>query len=327
MTQEQTLDVVIDKEYAGTRFDKVLADLFPAFSRAFLQRCIRQGWVLMDGAVMRPRDLVGGGERVVFEIARADMADATPDDVLAGEDIALSVLHDDDELLVLDKPVGMVVHPGAGRRGGTLVNALVFRYPPLKFLPRAGIVHRLDKDTSGLLVVAKTRAAYKSLVGQMQARAICREYLCLVHGAVISGGCVDAPIGRHPRDRKRMAVVAGGREAVTHYRVRERFRNHTLLDVRLETGRTHQIRVHLAHIRHPVVGDATYGGRGRTPPDADASVLEALQAFGHQALHACRLSLAHPTTGGTCEWQSGPPPDMQALLDILSAKAAVEGDG
>ncbi len=319
MTREQTLSVVIDEEYAGVRLDKALAELFPAFSRAFLQKCIRRGRVSVDGAAARPRDLVAGGEQVAFEFAPDDATDTPADATLAGEDLPLTVLHDDDALLVLDKPVGMVVHPGAGRAGGTLMNALVFRYPALRFLPRAGIVHRLDKDTSGLLVVAKTRAAHKSLVEQLQARTIRREYLCLVHGAVISGGCVDAPIGRHPRDRKRMAVVAGGREAVTHYRVRERFQNHTLLSVRLETGRTHQIRVHLAHIHYPVVGDATYSRR-RRPPPADAAVCKALRDFDHQALHACRLALTHPTTGERCEWRSEPPPDLRALLDLLSAQ-------
>ncbi len=317
--QEQNLNIVIDEEYAGARLDKALAELFPAFSRAFLQRCIKQGRVRVDGAAARPRDLVGGGERVDLELTEADLPGTGFEGALAGEDLPLSVLHEDDALLVLDKPVGMVVHPGAGRPGGTLVNALVFCRPALKFLPRAGLVHRLDKDTSGLLVVAKTRAAHKSLAGQMQARTIRREYLCLVHGEVISGGRVAAPLGRHPRDRKRMAVVAGARAAVTHYRVLARFRRHTLLSVRLETGRTHQIRVHLAHIRHPVVGDAVYGGHRRTPAVAGAVVIEALREFGHQALHAHRLRLAHPVTGEVREWRSEPPPDLRALLDLLSA--------
>ena len=306
----------IDEEYAGIRLDKVLAELFPTFSRAFLQQCIRQGKVRVNGVSARPRDPVVGGERVMLDLVRVD---AVSGDEIAGENIPLLVLHEDSELLILDKPAGMTVHPGAGQVGGTLVNALVFHYPSLKFLPRAGLVHRLDKGTSGLLVVARTRAAHKALVEQMQARTICREYLCLVHGTVIAGGCVDAPIGRHPRDRRRMAVVAGGREAVTHYRVSERFSEHTLLKVRLETGRTHQVRVHMAHIRRPVVGDAVYGGRRRVPPGAGAPVLTALREFSHQALHAQRLALTHPATGKVCEWRSEPPSDLRALLELLSA--------
>ena len=313
MTQERILNVVLGEEYAGLRLDKALADLLPAFSRAFLQRCIKQGQVQMDGAVVRPRDIINGGEWVVFDLAQID---AEPADKIAGEDIPLSVVHDDDALLVIDKPVGMVVHPGAGHSRGTLVNALVFRFPPLRLLPRAGIVHRLDKDTSGLLVIAKGHAAHKALVEQMQARAIRREYLCLVQGEVIAGGCVNEPLGRHPRDRKRMAVVMGGREAVTHYRVLKRFRGCTLLGVRLETGRTHQIRVHMAHLRYPVVGDATYGGQ-RCALDNKVA-LEALRGFKRQALHAHRLTLAHPETGEVCTWESALPPDMQALLDLLS---------
>ena len=320
------MNIVIDEEHSGVRLDKTLAELFPSFSRSFLQRCIRQGKVQVNGAAARPRDLVAGGEKVVFDL---DRADSVPDDGIRGEDIPLSVVHDDGELLVIDKPVGMVVHPGAGHASKTLMNALVFHYPSLKFLPRAGIVHRLDKHTSGLLVVAVTHAAHKSLVDQMQARTICREYLCLVHGEVVTGGCVNAPLGRHPRNRKRMAVVSGGREAVTHYRVLERFRNHTLLKVRLDTGRTHQIRVHMAYLHYPVVGDAVYGCRRTMSGMArkvETALLEALDGFGHQALHAHRLMLTHPVSGEIREWRSEPPPDLRTLLDLLSAHAARDSD-
>ncbi len=322
--QERVFNVVIDDEYAGVRLDKVMAELFPAFSRAFLQRHIKQGRVLVDGASARPRDLVAGGERLVFELGDDDVTGVS-EGALEGEDAPLDVVHDDDELLVVNKPAGVVVHPGAGRAAGTLVNALVFHYPALRFLPRAGVVHRLDKDTSGLLAVAKTPAAHKSLVEQLQARTVSREYLCLVHGAVISGGRIDAAIGRHPRDRKRMAVVAGGRDAVTHYRVLERFSGYTLLSVRLETGRTHQIRVHAAHIRHPVVGDATYGLRRRAPV-AGAELRQALQGLKRQFLHACRLGLAHPATGEPCKWRSEPPGDLDALLRFLRLHAAANDD-
>ncbi len=321
---DQVLQAVLDEEHAGERLDRVLAELFPAFSRTFLQRCIKQGQVLVDGAVMRPRDLVRGGERITFDagdrIAWQEQAAGS----LVAEDIPLTLVHEDDAMLVVDKPVGMIVHPGAGHPDGTLVNALLYHHPPLEFLPRAGMVHRLDKDTSGVLVVAKTHAAHKSLTEQMQAREIYREYLCLVHGRVISGGSIDAPVGRHPQARQRMAVVAGGRKAVTHYRVVERFLCHTLLKVRLETGRTHQIRVHMANIRHPVVGDPVYGARRREPPQAASELSEALQQFRHQALHACSIGLKHPKTGEQRRWSSLPPSDLRGLLDLLSRHTSIK---
>ena len=318
--RERILTIVIDEEHVGMRLDKVLAELFPAFSRAFLQHCIKRGQVRVNGDMVRPRDQVVGGERVDLDIVQAD---AGTGEESAGEDIPLSIVHDDDALLVLDKPVGLVVHPGAGRHGGTLVNALIFHYPQLKLLPRAGLVHRLDKDTSGLLVVAKTRIAHKALVGQMQARTIRREYLCLVYGDVIAGGRVEAPIGRSRRDRKRMAVAADGRAAVTHYQVVRRFKGCTLVKVRLETGRTHQIRVHMAHIRHAVVGDASYGG-GRLPSAMAAVVREAVRGLGHQALHAARLSLTHPHTGKIVTWESEAPADMRKLLALLERHVAAD---
>ena len=317
------MNIVIDEKYAGVRLDKVLVELFPAFSRTFLQKCIKQGQVLVNGVVVRPRDLVNDGDSVDvdFDVNCNNFNGTRFDDALVGENIPLSVLHDDSELLVIDKPVGMVVHPGAGHPRGTLVNALLYYCSSLKFLPRAGIIHRLDKDTGGILVVAKTRTAHKFLIDQMQSRTVHREYLCLVHGVVISGGCINAPIGRHPRDRKRMAVVGSGREAVTHYRVLKRFIHHTLLSVRLETGRTHQIRVHMAYIRHPVVGDMTYGAHRCTSLSVGTSVFRVLQGFKHQALHACRLKLIHPKSGEHCEWTSDVPQDMRVLLDLLSAHA------
>ena len=320
MTQEQVLNVVLGEKYAGLRLDVALSDLFPAFSRAFLQRCIKQGRLRReDGTAVRARDIVSGGEQMVFEPMQADYG---PEDEIVGEDIPLTLVHKDDDMLVIDKPAGLVVHPGAGHTRGTLINALVFHFPQLKFLPRAGIVHRLDKDTSGLLTVAATCSAYTALVRQMQAHKIRREYLCLVQGEVIAGGRVDAPLGRHPRDRKRMAVVAGGRGAVTHYRVLNRFQGCTLLSVLLETGRTHQIRVHMAHIRHPVVGDAVYGGHRHAL--SNKAVLEALREFKRQALHATRLALKHPVTGEDCAWESELPADMRALMDLLSRHAAAD---
>jgi 23S rRNA pseudouridine1911/1915/1917 synthase len=232
------------------------------------------------------------------------------------------VVYADDCLLVLDKPAGLVVHPASGNRDGTLVNALLHHAPELAELPRAGLVHRLDKDTTGLLVVARSLAAHASLVEQLQARAMGREYEAVVVGVLSGGGTVEAPIGRHPVDRKRMAVVAGGRPASSSYRVLERFRGHTRVRVRLQTGRTHQIRVHLAHLHYPLLGDPVYGGRLRLPPGATPALVHAIRGFGRQALHAWRLSLRHPRTGEEMAWEASPPKDFAALLEALRVDAA-----
>ncbi|NLC62024.1 MAG: RluA family pseudouridine synthase, partial [Gammaproteobacteria bacterium] len=247
---------------AGRRFDVAVAELFPEYSRSRLSAWIRSGDLLLDGRTARPRDLLAGGETVTL--------DAVPDEQTsdAPEDIPLSVLHEDADVLVIDKPAGMVVHPGAGNRTGTLVNGLLYRDPGLAALPRAGIVHRLDKDTSGVMVVARNLQAHAALVEQLSSRSVHRQYLAIVVGALVSGGTADAPIDRHPRDRLRMAVREDGREAVTHFRLRERFRAHTALECRLETGRTHQIRVHMQHLRHPIVGDPLYGGPLKLPRGA-----------------------------------------------------------
>src|SRR5690606_16956672 len=232
-------EAVVPEAAAGRRFDAVLAELFPEFSRSRLAEWIKSGDALLDGARARPRDPVRGGEPVSLRAQLEDQVRAEP------EDIPLQVLHEDPEVFVLDKPAGLVVHPGAGNPGGTLVNALLHRDPTLATLPRAGIVHRLDKDTSGVMVVARTLEAHTALVAQLSAREVHRQYLAVVVGALVSGGTADAPIDRHPRDRIRMAVREDGRDAVTHFRLRERFRAHTALECRLETGRTHQIRVHM----------------------------------------------------------------------------------
>src|SRR5690606_21673160 len=244
----------IPEAAAGRRFDAVLAELFPEYSRSRLSAWIRSGDALLDGAPARPRDLVRGGEAVSLVAEAEEQTRAEP------EDIPLDVLYEDSEVFVLDKPAGLVVHPGAGNPAGTLVDGLLHRDPRLAALPRAGIVHRLDKDTSGVMVVARTLQAHTALVAQLSAREVHRQYLAVVVGALVSGGTADAPIDRHPRDRIRMAVREDGRDAVTHFRLRERFHAHTLLECRLETGRTHQIRVHMAHLKHPIVGDPLYGG-------------------------------------------------------------------
>ena len=309
------LETILSEKYTGFRLDKALAELFPDFSRSFLQAAIKNGHILVNGQVSRPRDTVVGGERVVFDTDRA--LDAHIDESRP-ENIALDIIYEDDDILLVNKPVGMVVHPAAGHPGCTLVNALLYRRPDLKRLPRAGIIHRLDKDTSGLLLVAGNHATYQRLVGQMQRREILREYLCLVCGQVIAGGTIEAAIGRDPRDRKRMAVTPGGKPSITHYRVEQRFKAHTLLRVRLETGRTHQIRVHLAHIHYPVFGDPLYGGRFKKPAGAGDELLSVLINFKRQALHATKLELVHPVSSDLCVWQSDMPADMQKLIDLLS---------
>ncbi|HEX21915.1 MAG TPA: 23S rRNA pseudouridine(1911/1915/1917) synthase RluD, partial [Chromatiales bacterium] len=279
------------------------------YSRARLTRWIKEGHVQVDGRHLRPRDAVHGGEEVVLE------AEQEVETTWRAQDIPLDIVFEDEAVLVINKPAGLVVHPGAGNMDGTLSNALLHYDPALEQVPRAGVVHRLDKDTSGLLVVARTLMARKSLVEQLQARDFEREYLALAVGLMTAGGTVEAPIGRHPTHRLRQAVVPGGREAITHYRVEERFRAHTLLRVKLETGRTHQIRVHMAYLKYPLVGDPVYGGRLRIPAGATPGLDAALRVFKRQALHAERLGFEHPISGESVSWQVPLPVDMAALVD------------
>jgi len=311
----QHLCARVDPAMAGQRLDQALAALFTDFSRSRLQQWIREGRVRVDGRVLRGRDRVAGGELVDLDAILESQGEVGP------EAIPLAIVYQDDHLLVIDKPADLVVHPAAGNWEGTLQNALLHADPGLAVLPRSGIVHRLDKDTSGLLVVARTLAAHKRLVDALQARVVKREYRAVVAGAVVAGGTVEAPIGRHPTARTRMAVTTAGKPAVTHFRVLERFRAHSYLRVNLETGRTHQIRVHLAHVRHPIVGDPVYGGRPQLPPRPAPALVEVLRAFGRQALHAHRLGLAHPVSGDWLEWESPLPADMARLLDALRADA------
>lgn len=313
----------VPPEAAGARLDRVLADMFPQFSRSRLQAWLKEGGILVDGSTAKPRRLVAGGETVDIDVA---LPDPVPD---AAEALPLDVVFEDPDLVVVNKPAGLVVHPAAGNPAGTLLNGLLYHAPELARLPRAGIVHRLDKDTTGLLVVARTLEAHKSLVDQLLARSIGREYEALVQGCPVAGGRVDAPIGRHPKDRKRMAVrLEGdtvGKPAVTHYRIRTRFRAHSHLRVRLGTGRTHQIRVHMAHIGHPLVGDRTYGGRPRVPAVADRSVVAALQRFPRQALHAGKLELDHPRSGERLSWTAPIPDDMTRLIELLRKDLETHG--
>ena len=320
MPLTERIDCQIPVACAGMRLDQALAELLPAYSRSRLQQWLKTGHLRVDGAVRRPRDLVIGGEIVSGDLESEIETVALP------QPIPLAVLYEDEELLVIDKPAGLVVHPAAGNRDGTLVNALLHRVPELAALPRAGLVHRLDKDTSGLLVVARSLRAHTALVQQLQARMIEREYLAVVNGVPIAGGIVDAPIGRHPVDRQRMAVTAGGKPAITHYRVRRRFRAHALLRVKLETGRTHQIRVHMAQLRFPLLGDPVYGGRPRLPPGASAACIAAIQNFRRQALHAERLALTHPATSERLEWRAKIPSDLVELLAILGEDAGPQDE-
>jgi 23S rRNA pseudouridine1911/1915/1917 synthase len=300
------LHLVVPDEYAGLRLDQALVKLFPEYSRSRLQEWVALKLVTVDGELATTKQKVWGGEKL--EVSPQTHPSEQPH---LPEEIALEILHEDDALLVINKPAGLVVHPGSGNWEGTLLNALLHHSPQLASVPRAGIVHRLDKDTSGLLVVAKTLAAQTSLVRQLEARRVEREYLALVHGELTRAGKVDAPIGRHPSQRVKMAVVENGKPAVTHYRIEERFPSCTLLRCRLETGRTHQIRVHMARIGHPLVGDSVYL---KGPQKCVPQLRELLNGFPRQALHATRLALEHPVSGDRMEWHAPLPRDMLQLL-------------
>ena len=314
---EQARQATVPDTAAGRRFDAVLAELFPEYSRSRLTEWIKSGDVLLDGGPVRPRDLVRGGEVASLHAVLDTQTHAEP------EDIPLDVLYEDEHLLVINKPVGLVVHPGAGNSSGTLVNALLFRDPSVSALPRAGIVHRLDKDTSGVMVIARTIQAQTALVEQLSARQVHRQYLAVVVGALVAGGTADAPIDRHPRDRLKMGVREDGKEAITHYRLRERFRAHTALECRLETGRTHQIRVHMAHLRHAIVGDQLYGGALKLPKGASDELVAALRGFKRQALHAETLEFMHPITGEPIRNSAPAPADMLQLMKALREDSQV----
>ena len=312
----QTHELQIPTQLAGMRLDRALAQLLPEYSRSRLKDWIDAGRVSVDRRQPRPRDVVLGGERVTVAAEIAIDAPIEP------QAIDLEIVHADADLLIINKPAGLVVHPGAGNRDRTLQNALLHFDPALAVLPRAGILHRLDKDTTGLLVVARTPAAHTELTRQMQRREIERQYEAVCSGVMTAGGTVDRPIGRHRSDRVRMAVREDGREAITHYRVLERFRAHTYIRVSLETGRTHQIRVHFAHVHHPLVGDRTYGGRLLLPRGATPELIAALRAFPRQALHAAQLKLQHPHSGRMVEWHAPLPADFRGLLEALRRDTA-----
>lgn len=298
---------------AGQRLDQALAAVLPQYSRSRLAAWIKDGSATLEGRPARPRDTVFGGEQVRL------LAQVAPDERVLPERMPIKVLYRDTHVFVIDKPSGLVVHPGAGNRARTLQNGLLALDPELARVPRAGIVHRIDKDTSGLLVVARTLPAHTGLVAALREHEVTREYLALCLGAVTGGGTVDRPIDRHRTDRLRMTVREDGREAITHYRLEERFTRHTLLRVILETGRTHQIRVHLAHIGHPLVGDPLYGGRRQLTAGVSPAQRAALASFGRQALHAAKLQFEHPVSGKTISVESPMPDDMRKLLAVLRA--------
>ncbi|XKH00093.1 23S rRNA pseudouridine(1911/1915/1917) synthase RluD [Marinobacter nauticus] len=305
----------VPPELSGKRLDQAAAELVSEHSRSRLQSWIKSGALTVNGKKCKPRDKVMLDDQLEL--------DAEPEAQVTweAEPISLDVVYEDEHLLVINKPAGLVVHPAAGHAAGTLVNALLNYAPEVENLPRAGIVHRLDKDTSGIMVVARSLVAHTSLVEQLQTRTMGREYEAVVVGTLTGGATVDAPIGRHPTDRKRMAVVPTGKPAVTHYRLVERFAAHTHIRCKLESGRTHQIRVHMAHVRHPLVGDPVYGGRLRLPKGTSDELREVLAAFNRQALHAQQLTLEHPETGEILSWEAPLPEDMVKLIEALRKHA------
>lgn len=321
MTDPIKLEAIVPLESSGSRLDQVAAELFDSFSRSRLQQWIKSGDLLVDGKKYRPKDKLLGGESLSVNVVPEAEGNWEP------EPISLDIAYEDDHILVINKPAGLVVHPAAGNYTGTLLNGLLHHVPSNESIPRAGIVHRLDKDTTGLMVVAKSLEAHNALIQQLQARSVHREYQAITQGVMTGGGTVDEPMARHPQARIKMAVVSdngsksGGKDAITHYRVIERFPNHTHIRVKLETGRTHQIRVHMAHIGYSLVGDMVYGGRLKLPKGATAELQDMLRNFKRQALHAGKLGLIHPVSEEYMEWQVPPPEDFNLLLEMLKKDA------
>ena len=316
-----TLSAEVQPEQMGQRLDQTLAELFPDYSRSRLKTWIEEDLVSLDGKVANiPRTKVYGGEQVQISVEVEDETHFEP------ENLPLNIVYEDEHILVINKPKDFVVHPGAGNPRGTVLNALLYHYPKISEVPRAGIVHRLDKDTTGLMVIAKTIPAQTQLVRDLQQRKITREYEAVAFGIMTKGGTVDEPMARHPTKRTAMAVHPLGKPAVTHYRIMEHFRNYTRLRLRLETGRTHQIRVHMAHIAHPLLGDQTYGGRPRPPKNASEEFMAVLRNFQRQALHAIMLRLEHPITGELMEWYAPLPEDFVELITALKVDYQLHKD-
>lgn len=316
---EERIQLDFTDEDSGKRIDKALSDILGDVSRATIQHWIRGQHVLLDGKRCKPRDAVGAGQSVEIEIPAVQPLE------VEAQPIALDIVYEDETLMVINKPVGLVVHPGAGNARNTLLNGLLAYHAPLELIARGGIVHRLDKLTSGLMVVAKTEWARQRLIEQLSSRSVKREYLALVYGALVAGGTIKASIGRHPRERTKMAVRPDGKPAITHYRIAKKFRTTTLLKVSLETGRTHQIRVHLSHKGLPLVGDPVYGKRLHLPTEASESLREAMRGFRRQALHAGALGLIHPDTDESISWSAPMPADMSDLCDALETDTLAVG--
>ncbi|MFI8482509.1 23S rRNA pseudouridine(1911/1915/1917) synthase RluD [Pseudomonas sp. NPDC078700] len=309
--QSIQLSAEVPTDLGGQRLDQIAAQLFAEHSRSRLTAWIKEGLLTVDGKVIRPRDIVHGGAQLELNAEQEAQGE------WVAQDIALDIVYEDDDILVINKPAGLVVHPAAGHADGTLLNALLHHVPDIVNVPRAGIVHRLDKDTTGLMVVAKNIQAQTQLVDQLQKRTVSRIYECVVIGVITAGGKIDAPIGRSSSQRQRMTVTDGGKQAISHYRVLERFRSHTHARVKLETGRTHQIRVHMSHVGFPLIGDPVYAGRFRIPPAASPTLVQSLKEFPRQALHARFLELDHPVTGKRMKWESALPDDLVWLLTLL----------
>ncbi|WP_444998288.1 23S rRNA pseudouridine(1911/1915/1917) synthase RluD [Aliikangiella sp. IMCC44359] len=310
--EEQEQIIEVDVSHAGQRLDLVLSTYFPELSRSRIQAWIKNQQVKVnEQVIIKPKHKVLGEEVIAVVTTLEDQGE------WQATDISLDIHYQDESIIIVNKPVGLVVHPAPGHYTDTLVNGLLFHYPELRKLPRAGIVHRLDKDTTGLLVVARTAEAHNNLVAQLQERGFSREYLALVHGEIVAGDTIDLPIGRHPVSRKKMAVVPHGKEAITHYRIGEKFADFTLLQVKLETGRTHQIRVHLSHMKHPLVGDPVYSIRNLRPKGMSAEFSQVMDNFQRQALHAKALGLTHPKTGEWMSWESEIPEDIQHLIEAI----------
>ncbi|HGN2081585.1 TPA: 23S rRNA pseudouridine(1911/1915/1917) synthase RluD [Providencia stuartii] len=321
MAQQVQLNATVAESQLGQRLDQALAELFPDYSRSRIKEWILDDRVQVNGKVInKPKEKVLGGEQILVDALIEE------DNRWAPQDIPLDVVYEDEDILVINKPRGLVVHPGAGNPDGTILNALLHRYPEIVDVPRAGIVHRLDKDTTGLMVVAKTVPAQTRLVESLQLREITREYEAVAVGRMTAGGMVEEPISRHPTKRTHMAVHPMGKPAITHYRVMEHFRAHTRLRLRLETGRTHQIRVHMAHINHPLIGDPLYGGRPRPLKGASEEFFEVMRKFDRQALHATMLRLYHPISGIQMEWHAPLPDDMVELIEALKADYQLHKD-
>lgn len=321
MSTRISLKAEVPEHLCGSRLDQIAAQLFPDYSRARLQNWIKDGSLLVNTRHLRPRDKLRTGDTIEVD------AELVPTESWIAQELPLDIQYEDEHVLVVNKAADVVVHPAAGHYQGTLLNGLLFHCPGLEELPRAGIVHRLDKDTTGLMVIAKSLAAHAALVKQLQRREISREYEAVVHGVMTGGGTVNKPLDRHPVNRKKRAVVDSGQEAVTHYRLINRFRSHTHIHVRLETGRTHQIRAHMAYLNHPIVGDPMYGGRLRLPAACNEDLAACLKLFKRQALHACKLGLAHPLTQEPMSWEIPRPADMQQLIEKLADDVQVNRKG